>query len=124
VRRTITVLASAGAVASGIFLGAAPASAAPPTTTAVYCAAYQTHYTSGARATWRECYEGSSRVRVDGWVTDTDSDGQCGRVYARYNIYPGTDYSNKACPDGETEYFTFPWRDGSDARVYLQEVNA
>ena len=71
----------------------------------------------------RECYDGSL-IRVNGTVTDTDADGQCARVYATYNVYQGTDYSPTACPKGTTVTFTLPWRSGTDAYIYLQEIDA
>jgi len=121
VRKAVTILAGTGLAACGIVLGAAPASAAPAATAGIYCSPYETHYTSGAKATWRECFDGG-KVRVNGFVTDTDSDGQCAQVYASYNNYTGRDYSSYACPEGEQESFTFPWRSGSNAYVYLREV--
>ena len=41
-----------------------------------------------------------------------------------YNISTATDYSRYACPQGEREYFTFPWRNGTNAYIYLREVDA
>ena len=88
---------------------------------AVSCNAYYTIQTSGAIARVRECFDGAT-VRVNGTVTDTDADGQCGQVYASYNLYQGTDYSPRACPKGQTDTFTFPWRSGTDAYIYLREI--
>ncbi|WP_448071803.1 hypothetical protein [Georgenia yuyongxinii] len=122
-RKMLLTLASVGAIGAGGLMVASPASAATSTPQAVTCGPYSTIQTSGGYARYRECYDGST-VRVNGWVTDTDADGQCARVYASYNIYQGIDYSANACPEGETEYFTFPWRAGTNAYVYLQEINA
>jgi len=114
------------ALASGVMLttaafGGSSASAAVVTPQAVTCDAYYSIDTAGAHAQVRECHNGSL-VRVDGTVTDTDADGQCARVYASYNVYTSVDYSPTACPEGTSASFTFSWRSGSDAYIYLQEI--
>lgn len=76
----------------------------------------------GGYAVINECYRNGNEVQVSGSVTDRDADGRCARVYAKYNVYSGTDYSPQACPEGQTDYFTFPWRAGTDAFVYLQNI--
>lgn len=143
-KRTATMLAGVGVMAVvGVLSMAAPAAAAgpapetqavvsevsdgravPPPPAAGQCGPYFTITTSGATATVRECRPNSTQIYVEGSVKDTASDGQCGRVYASYNKYTGTDYSNMACPKGETENFRFPTRNGTDAYIYLQEVDA
>lgn len=88
------------------------------------CGAYYNLVTSGARATVRECRSsGGTLIRVDGWVTDTDNDGQCAEVYASYNRSTPVDRSARACPQGEVEYFTFPYRAGNNAFIYLREFD-
>jgi len=76
----------------------------------------------GGYAVINECFQYGTQVRVSGTVTDKDADGRCARVYAKYNNYTGTDYSAKACPEGTKVSFTFPWRAGTNAFVYLQNV--
>jgi polyisoprenoid-binding protein YceI len=120
--RTAIRVAAAGLIAlAPTVLAASTAMAAPVTPAAVTCGAYAARDTSGAHAMVRECYDGSL-VRVNGTVTDTDADGQCARVYATYDVYQGTDYSPTACPKGKTVTFTLPWRAGTDAFIYLQEI--
>lgn len=102
-----------------------PAPAAiPPPPPPGQCGPYYTIDTSGGHASVRECRNSSGTlIRVNGNVLDTDSDGQCAQVYASYNGSTATDYSRYACPNGEREYFTFPWRSGTNAYIYLREVN-
>jgi hypothetical protein len=58
-------------------------------------------------------------VSINGWVKDTSSDGKCAQVKA---VYPnGTQWSPKACPKGETQYFDFNGP-GSSVPVYLFTV--
>ncbi|HWG98243.1 MAG TPA: hypothetical protein VNV66_02720 [Pilimelia sp.] len=95
--------------------------AVPPPPGPGQCGPYFTITTSGARATVRECRNNSNQIQVNGRATDTDADGQCAQVYASYNIYRGTDYGPRACPSGTTVTFTFPWRAGTDAFIYLRE---
>lgn len=88
------------------------------------CGAYYIIQTSGGEAQVRECRNSAgTQIRVNGNVIDTDNDGQCAQVYASYNISTATDYSRYACPKGEREYFTFPWRNGTNAYIYLREVD-
>lgn len=76
--------------------------------------------TSGAKAHWRlSCYNGA--IYVSGWVEDTDADGQCARVKARF-ANGNVRYSAPACPEGERE--SFSWSSpGAIADVYLYEYN-
>lgn len=80
--------------------------------------------TNGAIAQVRECRNSAgTQIRVNGTVTDTDNDGQCAEVYATYNISQATDRSPRACPRGTQVSFTFPWRNGTDAFVFLREFD-
>lgn len=97
--------------------------AVPPPPAPGNCGAPYTLKTSGAEAQVRECRNRSGDIRVDGNVMDTDNDGQCAQVYATYNVSTATDYSPRACPKGTRIYFTFPWRAGSDAFIYLREFD-
>lgn len=76
----------------------------------------------GGQAYIDECYRYGTQVRVSGGVSDSDADGRCAQVYATYNNYGGTDYSPRACPEGDFDSFTFPWRAGTNAFVYLRTV--
>jgi hypothetical protein len=119
-RAAVTLLSAASLLPVGVVV-ATSASAAPAAPAAVTCGAYSSITTSGGYARVRECFDGT-KVRVNGTVKDTDADGQCARVYASYNGYTGTDYSPTACPENTTVTFTLPWRNGSDAFIYLQEI--
>lgn len=116
-KSSLALAFASSAVAMVAFSGTATAA-----TTVITCGPYYNITTSGARATVRECHDGNN-VRVNGSVTDLDADGQCGQVYATYNNFVNvTDYSPRACPKGQTDTFTFPWRAATDAYIYLREI--
>ncbi|WP_331750101.1 MULTISPECIES: hypothetical protein [unclassified Streptomyces] len=72
--------------------------------------------TSGARATaslW--CSDG--KIYVDGWVKDTEADGQCAQVYGNVG---SKDFSSKVCGNGTDEEFHYSGK-GSTAHIYLRE---
>lgn len=132
-RTTLLVLASAVLAVgpAAITASAQPAessstvgpTAVPPPPAPGRCGAYIIE-TYGGEAQVRECRNSAgTQIRVNGNVIDTDNDGQCAQVYASYNISTATDYSRYACPQGEREYFTFPWRNGTNAYIYLREVD-
>ncbi|MFM9448382.1 hypothetical protein [Streptomyces acidiscabies] len=73
---------------------------------------------SGGQASWSHSCSGGN-IRVFGWVKDTRSDGKCAQVKAQYSN--GTQWSNKACPKDEVEYFDFVGP-GSSVPVYLFTV--
>lgn len=100
---------------------AAEMAAVPPPPPPGACGAPYIIKTSGAEAPVRECRDTSGNIRVNGNVLDTASDGQCAQVYATYNVSPATDYSPRACPKGTRVYFTFPWRTGTNAYIFLRE---
>lgn len=114
--RTLTKLLLVGLMALGTVLTSSSAA------NAAVCQNPYSISIPGGYAVINECYRNGNEVQVSGSVTDRDADGLCARVYAKYNVYSGTDYSARACPEGETEYFTFPWRAGTNAFVYLQNV--
>ncbi|GGQ70123.1 hypothetical protein [Couchioplanes azureus] len=89
---------------------------------AVTCRAEQYIRIVGGEAHVRECFSNGTQVRVNGWVKDTLGDGKCAQVYATYNNYSGRDYSPRACPEGNRDDFTMPWRAGTDAFIYLRVV--
>jgi hypothetical protein len=62
-------------------------------------------------------------ITVDGWVKDTDADGQCAQVSAYFEASNETKFSARACPKGTVKNFhlTDP---GSRVNVYLSEVGA
>lgn len=133
-RTTLLVLASAVLAVgpAAVTASAQPAessstvgpTAVPPPPAPGRCGAYYIIQTSGGEAQVRECRNSAgTQIRVNGNVIDTDNDGQCAQVYASYNISTATDYSRYACPQGEREYFTFPWRNGTNAYIYLREVD-
>lgn len=143
-KRIASLLAGTGALtAVGMFALASPAAAAdsgtpartavsevaggravPPPPAAGRCGAYFNIETSGASATVRECRPNSTQIYVEGSVTDQEADGQCAQVYASYDVYTGTDYGPRACPSGTRREFRLPTRAGTNAFIYLREVNA
>ena len=70
---------------------------------------------TGGLAHW-EASCSSGNITVSGWVKDTKEDGKCARVKAF--IDGKWNYSNSACPEGETENFSFTGP-GRSANVYL-----
>ena len=71
-----------------------------------------------AEAHWTKCINASSTT-VNGWVKDTDADGQCGQVYAIFNN--GKTHSMKACGNGTVKYFN--WTEPTvGASVYLRTI--
>ena len=73
---------------------------------------------TGGQASWSHSCSGG-QIRVSGWVKDTKADGKCAQVKAVYST--GTQWSNKACPSPEIEYFDFVGP-GSSVPVYLFTV--
>jgi hypothetical protein len=73
----------------------------------------------GAKAYWEvQCT--SKSVRISGWVEDTRADGKCAKVKAIYDDdNDSTYYSRAACPKGERQTFTSPYRPGNSVSAYL-----
>ncbi|MBW9211776.1 hypothetical protein KV100_19170 [Mumia sp. zg.B21] len=115
-KRMKAVLATVGLVASAGAINASPASAAAcgPNPINVYITGGESHYTIRCANDGGVIY-----VTVEGWLKDTKSDGKCIQVKAWMDsLYR---YSNKACPKGEVE--TFSWRArGSSANVYTYAI--
>jgi hypothetical protein len=57
----------------------------------------------GAKAHWEISCLSGNKVRIEGWVEDTRSDGKCAKVSA--NINGVTKRSAAACPKGDREEF-------------------
>jgi hypothetical protein len=85
------------------------------------CGEVKNPKTSGAKAHWElSCRDG--KIRVSGWVEDTDADGQCAKVKAVF-ASGNTEFSRAACPKGKR--IPFDWaHPGSIASVYLFEYDA
>lgn len=115
-RRFIQLVTVALLAAGGVLMTQTAASAA------VTCQPRYYINVPGGQAYIDECYRYGTQVRVSGGVSDSDADGRCAQVYATYNNYGGTDYSPRACPEGDFDSFTFPWRAGTNAFVYLRTV--
>ena len=120
----LLVCASALVAAPGIATAATAPAGAPSAQSVVAplggCGETRDVRTSGAEAHWTiNC--GAGRVSVDGWVKDTDADGQCAQVYAYFPADGSTKYSAKACPEGDVKEFTLTGP-GSSANVYLREI--
>lgn len=121
-RKRVTATAFAFAVATGAALtGAAPAGAAAPAAPAAGdvvskysidlagCSWHHDRY-------WGESAGTCSSTWATGWVEDQESDGKCVQVkieWKRNGRVADTDYSAKACPDGERETFYKKPGDGS-----------
>jgi hypothetical protein len=118
-------LAAIGIATAGIVgTAAAPAAASA---TAILCDDSWSIFVDGGKAVVRECHNyDTGQVRVNGWVEDTKADGRCAQVYADYwgnpGYYTGRDYSPRACPEGQRDTFTLPWRTANDALIYLRVV--
>lgn len=115
---------AAPSTASESTAAAAGALSVPPPPAPGKCGPYYTIDTSGGHASVRECRIGSTQIQVNGSVKDTAADGQCAQVYASYDVYRYTDYGPRACPQGEVIYFYLPQRSGTNAYIYLREVDA
>jgi hypothetical protein len=121
-RRTAASALAVAALGGGTLLGVTPAAASSgPITIMAACGDTFDPYTSGAKAYWEvQCT--STSVRISGWVEDTAADGQCAKVKATYPN-GSTYYSPAACPKGEREYFTSPFRTGRSINAYLYEYD-
>jgi hypothetical protein len=94
--------------------------AAPDIAAAATCGNTENVRTGGAEAHWTiNC--GGGGVSVDGWVKDTDADGQCAQVYAFFPADGSTQYSPRACPEGNVKHFNLRGPGGS-ANVRLREI--
>ena len=112
IRRMVGLVGTALSAGVGIaVVDAAPALAVScPATKDVYIGGGESHYTVTCSG---------SKVYVNGRVKDTSADGACIQVKALIN---GTwYYSNKACPSGEVEYFSWSGT-GTSASVYTYKV--
>ncbi|MFE9024330.1 hypothetical protein ACFYNL_38070 [Streptomyces sp. NPDC007808] len=83
-----------GALATAVAL-AAPMSSATASPSAD-CTS-DSIFVDGGKAYYQECFEGG-RLRVKGWVEDTDADGACARLTV--NMDNGYFKQWKACPKG------------------------
>ncbi|WP_405771534.1 hypothetical protein [Streptomyces sp. NBC_01538] len=123
IRTLMAASAATAALAGGLMLTTGSAGAQSAGVLA-RCNTEKHAETNGAEADWTISCSGG-KVDVFGNVTDTDSDGECARVYAVYND-GSKQYSGKACPKGETKEFDFTavsYNDSSNAvKVYLQEL--
>lgn len=59
------------------------------------------------------------KITAQGWVKDTERDGQCAQVYG--NVGNKKFESKRACPSGATEKFSFTGK-GKTANIYLREI--
>jgi hypothetical protein len=109
-------LAAAGTVlAFGTLLGGTPASAAPAETSDIEIMAtcgktYDVYVgpTSNRRGESHysiSCSGGKSTA--SGWLKDTRADGKCIQVKIVWPDNGADEFSKKACPDGEVQYFGF-----------------
>ncbi|WP_405804666.1 hypothetical protein [Streptomyces sp. NBC_01187] len=72
--------------------------------------------TSGGRVA-ASLWCSNGKIHVDGWVKDTDRDGQCAIVSGNIG---STDFSSKACGNGKKKEFHSSGK-GSTANIYLRE---
>ncbi|GAB6902034.1 hypothetical protein [Kineosporia succinea] len=103
---------TAGAVASLGVIGSADAAQAAA------CGTSHSVTNAGAKSQYSISCSGG-KVYVSGSVTDTDADGKCAQVKAQ--IIGTWFYSAKACPEGQTKYFSWS-HIGSSAAVYTYTV--
>jgi hypothetical protein len=122
-RNLMAAAALTAAIGGGGLVTAATSAAADtpeadsPITIQASCGTTLSPVVSGGRASWTvQCT--STQVRITGWVRDTSADGKCARVQARYPD-GSTWTSASACPSGETQYFTSPYRTGRIVDAYL-----
>ena len=97
---------------SGLIFNASPA-------LAIGCGQTQDVSTSGAKASWTPSC-GSAGIRVEGWVKDTDADGQCAEVYAFWPVDSSKE-SRQVCGKGNTSRFDWTHA-GTTVEVRLREV--
>lgn len=105
------MIASLTALSMGLLAFPAPATAARCSNVP-----HDAH-TSGGEAHWTVACSGG-KVYVDGWVKDTDADGQCARV--RAIVGSSGSHEVKACPKNHVTSFHWSGR-GNSADVYLFE---
>jgi ABC-type sugar transport system substrate-binding protein len=118
-RRMFATVAAAGLLAGGLALAAvAPASAAAQAS----CDSYSIS-TSGGYVHYTECNTGSGTTE-QGYVEDTDADGQCAYVYTTLNMTSTVRNQAKACPKGTETYFSwsYPGYAPVQVQVYLKEA--
>jgi hypothetical protein len=121
IRGALVASLAIAAMGGGAIIGSAPASSAAPIGVLGTCGNTFSPVTSGAKAHW-EVQCNATQVRIAGWVEDTAADGQCAKVKA---IYPDgfTFFSPAACPKGNRDNFTSPWRSGRSVNGYLYEYD-
>lgn len=107
-RRVSTAVAATAVLGALTIFGASSEASADTCTNArdVYIGGAESHYTLN-------CSNGN--IYVDGRVKDTRSDGRCARVKALINGV--WHYSDRACPNGTTRYFSWSGA-GNTAYVY------
>jgi hypothetical protein len=119
VRRLALCALAVATISGSAIVGLASPASADGSTIQGTCGQTFNPYTSGARAYWEvQCT--STQIRISGWVEDTAANGRCAKVKA---IYPDgyTYYSAAACPKGDREYFSSPWRYFRSVNGYLYE---
>ncbi len=103
---------TAGAVATLGFIGSADSAQAAA------CGTSHSVTNEGAKSQYSITCSGGN-VYVSGSVTDIDADGKCAQVKAQ--ITATWFYSPKACPKGQTKYFSWS-HIGNSAAVYTYTV--
>lgn len=116
VKRTMVATALAAGVAAT--LGGSTAMASNDISPNSTCGDRLTLNTSGATGHATLSCQGG-KITVQGWVKDTERDGQCAQVYG--NVGGNKFESKRACPSGATEKFSFTGK-GKTAHIYLREI--
>ncbi|MEV6912637.1 hypothetical protein [Amycolatopsis sp. NPDC051071] len=125
VKKTAVTAALTGAVIGGALLSAAPSIAAPASTDGVVviqgtCGDTKAPSVNGGAAGWTiTCAAG--KIRVQGWVKDTDADGKAAEVYGTWG-YDGASFGTvRAGGEGTKKTFDKAHK-GSTVYLYLRVI--
>ncbi len=125
VKKTATAAALTGAVIGGALMSAAPSIAAPASTDGVVviqgtCGDTKAPSVGGGAAGWTiTC--GAGRIRVQGWVKDTDADGKAAEVYGSWGYDNASFGTVRAGGEGTKKNFDKSHK-GSTVYLYLRVI--
>ncbi len=122
VKKTAAMTALTGAVLGGSLLGAAPATAASDGVMIIQgtCGDTKDPSVGGGAAGWTiTCSAG--RVRVNGWVKDTDADGKAAEVYGTWGYDNASFGTVRAGGEGTKKTFDKDHK-GSTVYLYLRVI--
>jgi len=125
VKKTGTIAALTGAILGGALLSAAPTIAAPVSTDGVMviqggCGDTKNPSVNGGAAGWTiTC--GAGKIRVQGWVKDTDADGKAAEVYGSWGYDNASFGTVRAGGEGTRKNFDKSHK-GTSVYLYLRVV--